>query len=147
LVNGLFRCWFHVGNSPKSTANWEILRASTTEIVHPLFGLVAALMNQPLRLAHGRHGSAIRLPCDEHRDQLFVTDTAVRILTQSKMGKCHFHDTPLTLHHITAGKGQVQMMLAEVNGDYHFVRVAVSFRETATQNWHFMCAPPMCGVK
>jgi hypothetical protein len=38
-------------------------------------------------------------------------------------------------------------MLAKVNGGYHLAGRAVSFRETATQNWRFLSAPPMSGVK
>jgi hypothetical protein len=34
-------------------------------------------------------------------------------------------------------------MLAQVNGGYHLAARFVSFRETVTQNWHFLLAPLM----
>jgi hypothetical protein len=48
-------------------------------------------------------------------------------LTQRRVGECHFHDTPLAQHFITWGKGAIQRMLAEVNGNYHFASNAVSY--------------------
>ena len=70
-----------------------------------------------------------------------------RILTHRLMGECHFHDTPLALHLITGGKGGIQTMLAQVNGNYHLAPDAVSKREMPTENWPFRATALMDCVK
>jgi hypothetical protein len=38
-------------------------------------------------------------------------------------------------------------MLAQVNGGYHLGNAPVPFRESFTENWHFLQLAPMCAVK
>ncbi|MGH8336457.1 MAG: hypothetical protein ACRETL_06480 [Gammaproteobacteria bacterium] len=82
-----------------------------------LLGIIASKYRSRLGLAHKANGPAAGLPCVYPSEKRPMVARANR-LALGNGGKCHFHDHPVTGTSITAGKGAIQRMLAEVNGHY-----------------------------
>ena len=101
------------------------------------FARIAAGRNF-LGIGYGTGCLAIFLARDRrHHNTVMALPVVWPELMHNIMRERHFHNAVLPLEHITAGKGQVQMLLAEVNAGYLLHVRGVPFRETGTQNWHF----------
>jgi hypothetical protein len=118
LVNAEFRFFAVVDFAPESAANCHSSFAWVGKIMDALLDIIPRRARRQLGLAHEANGLATGLPRAYPSQNGFMVARASRVLALGDGGKCHFHDAPVTGTSITAGKGAIQTMLAEVNGHY-----------------------------